>query len=683
MQVSARWFHQSNADCASIRSCLLMDTPGSRCAISRRSARSPRRTASPVRPRSSATRNRPSRSRSRRSNAQSASSSSSVPAGPDPVSLSAAGCVLDRHAISVLARLAEARADLESLVSGSSGTVRVGHLPVDRRPHPAGRPAPASASACPAYASSSSSASDEDELLALATRGRARPDVRHRWRRPRPLGLRTSRAADDRYVVLAPPGSRFDGRDDVASTELEGEELITNGDRTSCMRNVCAAWRQRRLRAVDRLHDRRQPDPAAARRHGTRARDRPRARGRARGRTMLAPSSASSHRARSRRAASASSGRPAAPARPPRARSSTSPRRSAPAILRSPAPPSIRACHATTTRSSSVERDASDADVKRAFRRLARTLHPDVSEEADAEERFKEVAEAYEVLSDPDSRSRYDRFGHDGMAGREFHTDQFMDLGNLGDLLGSLFGRDPFAARGPASGADAQTDAEITLTEAAFGAKLELDLDLVSVCDRCEGSGAEPGTAISTCPTCGGAGEVSQVVRLGLRSDDADRAVRHVPRPRTGRRAARATTVAGAGGGPCARTSRSRCPSVSTTARLSGSRARDTPASRAARRATSTSGCTSRMTRDSCRDGNDLITLGRADARTGGARHHRLGGDARRRGVARVLARNPARRGALAARQGHAVAARWRARLAARARERARPEAPDARAEGA
>jgi molecular chaperone DnaJ len=160
-----------------------------------------------------------------------------------------------------------------------------------------------------------------------------------------------------------------------------------------------------------------------------------------------------------------------------------------------------------------LERDASDADVKRAFRRLARTLHPDVSEAPDAEERFKEVAEAYEVLSDPDSRSRYDRFGHDGMAGREFHTDQFMDLGNLGDLLGSLFGRDPFATRGPASGADAQTDAEITLTEAAFGAKLELDLDLVAVCDRCEGSGAEPGTAISTCPTCGGSGEVSQVVR--------------------------------------------------------------------------------------------------------------------------------------------------------------------------
>jgi molecular chaperone DnaJ len=159
-----------------------------------------------------------------------------------------------------------------------------------------------------------------------------------------------------------------------------------------------------------------------------------------------------------------------------------------------------------------VERDASSEDVKRAFRRLARTLHPDVSDAPDAEDRFKEVAEAYEVLSDPDSRSRYDRFGHDGMAGREFHTEQFMDLGNLGDLLGSLFGRDPFAARGPASGADAQTDAEITLAEAAFGAKLELDLDLVSVCDRCEGSGAEPGTAVSTCPTCNGAGEVRQVV---------------------------------------------------------------------------------------------------------------------------------------------------------------------------
>jgi molecular chaperone DnaJ len=159
-----------------------------------------------------------------------------------------------------------------------------------------------------------------------------------------------------------------------------------------------------------------------------------------------------------------------------------------------------------------VERDASDSDIKRAFRRLARTLHPDVSDSPDAEERFKEVAQAYEVLSDPESRQRYDRFGHDGMAGREFHTEQFMDLGNLGDLLGSLFGRDPFANRGPAAGADAQTEAEITLAEAAFGAKLELDLDLVSVCDRCEGSGAEPGTAVSTCPTCGGAGEVRQVV---------------------------------------------------------------------------------------------------------------------------------------------------------------------------
>jgi molecular chaperone DnaJ len=159
-----------------------------------------------------------------------------------------------------------------------------------------------------------------------------------------------------------------------------------------------------------------------------------------------------------------------------------------------------------------IERDASDADVKRAFRRLARTLHPDVSDAPDAEERFKEVAEAYEVLSDPDGRARYDRFGHEGMAGHQFHTDQFMDFGNLGDLLGSLFGRDPFAARGPAAGADAQTEAQITLAEAAFGAKLELDLDLVSACDHCDGSGAEPGTPVSTCPTCGGAGEVRQVV---------------------------------------------------------------------------------------------------------------------------------------------------------------------------
>ncbi|HUZ84955.1 MAG TPA: DnaJ domain-containing protein, partial [Gaiellales bacterium] len=89
-----------------------------------------------------------------------------------------------------------------------------------------------------------------------------------------------------------------------------------------------------------------------------------------------------------------------------------------------------------------VARDAPDGEIKRAFRRLARELHPDVNPDPGAADGFREAAEAYEVLSDPDSRARYDRFGHAGMAGREFHTDRFMDFSSLSDLLGAFFGDD-------------------------------------------------------------------------------------------------------------------------------------------------------------------------------------------------------------------------------------------------
>jgi DNA-binding transcriptional LysR family regulator len=165
------------------------------------------------------------------------------PGGPRPVSLSAAGLVLDRHAISVLARLAEARADLESLVSGSSGTVRVGTfqstgariLPAVLRPF---------RERLPGIRVELIERQDEDELLALASAGELDltfaivPEDHAR------IGFRHTELMTDRYVVLAPCGSRFDGRDDVLISELEGEELITNGDRTSCMRNVSIAWHE-------------------------------------------------------------------------------------------------------------------------------------------------------------------------------------------------------------------------------------------------------------------------------------------------------------------------------------------------------------------------------------------------------------------------------------------------------
>lgn len=158
-----------------------------------------------------------------------------------------------------------------------------------------------------------------------------------------------------------------------------------------------------------------------------------------------------------------------------------------------------------------VARDASESDVKRAFRGLARTLHPDVSDDPEAEDRFREVAEAYEVLSDPERRARYDRYGHEAMAGEQFHTDQFMDLGNLGDLFGALFGRDPFGSAGPAAGPDAQADAEIELADAAFGTDVTLQLELVQHCERCGASGAEPPTQPERCAQCSGSGQVRQV----------------------------------------------------------------------------------------------------------------------------------------------------------------------------
>jgi molecular chaperone DnaJ len=160
-----------------------------------------------------------------------------------------------------------------------------------------------------------------------------------------------------------------------------------------------------------------------------------------------------------------------------------------------------------------VGRDASEGDIKKAFRRLARELHPDVNpDDPAAAERFREASEAYEALSSADTRARYDRYGHAGMAGTQFHPEQFMDFSNLSDLLGAFFGDDLFGGvRRPSRGGDAAAAVELTLVEAAFGVTREVDVELIAVCDRCNGNGAEPGTTVNTCPTCGGSGHVQQV----------------------------------------------------------------------------------------------------------------------------------------------------------------------------
>ena len=160
-----------------------------------------------------------------------------------------------------------------------------------------------------------------------------------------------------------------------------------------------------------------------------------------------------------------------------------------------------------------VDPDASDGDIKKAFRRLARELHPDVNpDDPAAAERFREASEAYEALSNAETRARYDRYGHAGMTGTQFHPEQFMDFSNLSDLLGAFFGDDLFGGgRRPTRGGDAAAAVELSLVEAAFGVTREVDVEIVAVCDRCNGNGAEPGTTVTTCPTCGGSGHVQQV----------------------------------------------------------------------------------------------------------------------------------------------------------------------------
>lgn len=167
-----------------------------------------------------------------------------------------------------------------------------------------------------------------------------------------------------------------------------------------------------------------------------------------------------------------------------------------------------------------VARDASHAEIKRAFRQLARELHPDVSEEPDAELRFRAVAEAYEVLSDPERRRTYDRYGHTGLRGGGFSPVD-ADFGSLSDVFAAFFGETMFgqaagAGRRPSRGPDIAAQVEIDLAEAVTGAKLDVQVVVARSCEACSGTGAAAGTSPVTCPGCGGAGVVQQVSRTVL-----------------------------------------------------------------------------------------------------------------------------------------------------------------------
>jgi molecular chaperone DnaJ len=163
-----------------------------------------------------------------------------------------------------------------------------------------------------------------------------------------------------------------------------------------------------------------------------------------------------------------------------------------------------------------VARDVDDQSLKKAFRRLARQLHPDVSTEPDAEARFREVTEAYEVLSNSETRALYDRYGHAGLRSGGFTPTNF-DMGGLSDLFAAFFGDDLFGGgvRGgrSARGADLGAEISIELVDAARGATVSVPFDVAATCTRCSGDGVEPGTTPLRCDRCGGTGRLQQVSR--------------------------------------------------------------------------------------------------------------------------------------------------------------------------
>jgi molecular chaperone DnaJ len=169
-----------------------------------------------------------------------------------------------------------------------------------------------------------------------------------------------------------------------------------------------------------------------------------------------------------------------------------------------------------------VSKNASSDEIKKSFRKKARELHPDVNKAPDAEENFKEIGQAYEVLMDDEKRGMYDRYGHEGLKSAGFDTAGPFDFGfgDLGDILSSFFGggfaqsrRDPNA---PQRGSDLRLDLEIAFEEAIFGAEKEVEIEHLESCTRCSGKGVEPGSSPQTCPTCAGAGQVRRTTQTML-----------------------------------------------------------------------------------------------------------------------------------------------------------------------
>ena len=163
-----------------------------------------------------------------------------------------------------------------------------------------------------------------------------------------------------------------------------------------------------------------------------------------------------------------------------------------------------------------VSRNDSEEEIRKAFRRKAMEYHPDRNKEPDAEDKFKEINEAYQVLSDSTKRAQYDRYGHAGVNGAGFDRpfDGFDVFGGFGDIFDSFFGDvGGRRSRAPQRGSDLQQRVVLEFEEAAFGVEREIDVSRVEVCHQCSGAGNEPGTAVNTCGTCGGNGQVRRTQR--------------------------------------------------------------------------------------------------------------------------------------------------------------------------
>ncbi|MFO0837639.1 MAG: molecular chaperone DnaJ [Phycisphaerae bacterium] len=166
-----------------------------------------------------------------------------------------------------------------------------------------------------------------------------------------------------------------------------------------------------------------------------------------------------------------------------------------------------------------VARDVSPDELKRAYRQAAMKYHPDRNKEPGAEERFKEASEAYEVLSDPEKRQRYDRFGHSGLTGVGMHDFSHMQAEDIFSVFGDLFGDLLGGGRGRARadrGIDIQAVLEIDLNEVATGVEKVLRFERSDFCERCGGRGAEPGSSPATCRACGGYGQVERQTSMGF-----------------------------------------------------------------------------------------------------------------------------------------------------------------------